>query len=141
MNINYLSTRTNTNNNRRKQEQSQTNTDTEDRRQGHHNSLKPILMFLSRHYNCCTFTLIFQISKCNIESLQGTFHLQRNLQQLSVHNSLHLLKVGVTWLLLIDHSPPPPPSQVDLRILSFFLPTRTFLLIKTFGLMMPVRKF
>ena len=33
-----------------------------------------------------------QISKCNIESLQGTYHLQENLQKLSVHNSLHLLK-------------------------------------------------
>ena len=33
-----------------------------------------------------------QISKCSIESLQGTYHLQQNLQKLSVHNSLHLLK-------------------------------------------------
>ncbi|XP_028398133.1 nischarin-like [Dendronephthya gigantea] len=33
-----------------------------------------------------------QISKCNIESLRGTFHLQEKLEKLSVHNSLHLLK-------------------------------------------------
>ncbi|CAB4042691.1 nischarin-like isoform X1, partial [Paramuricea clavata] len=47
---------------------------------------------------------ILQISKGNIESLQGTFHLQENLQKLSVHNSLHLLKTLLHELVRLDLS-------------------------------------